>query len=77
MNRSSLIEAWNLTGGPYYDYTQLNARRFSVFHQLDVRVDKAYYMKKMTLKFYADIQNLYNFKAQSTDIIVREEDGER
>jgi hypothetical protein len=75
LNRSSLISAWNLTGGPYLDYSKLNANRFGVFHQLDVRVDKAYYLKKMTLKFYLDIQNLYNFQAQSTDIVVRETDA--
>ena len=75
LNRSSLIEAWNLTGGPYKDNSKLNANRFGVFHQLDVRVDKAYYLKKMTLKFYLDIQNLYNFQAQSTDIVLRETDA--
>jgi outer membrane receptor for ferrienterochelin and colicin len=75
LNRSSLISAWNLRGGPYFDNTKLNAERFGVFHQLDVRVDKAYYLKKMTLKFYLDIQNLYNFQAQSTDIVVRETDA--
>jgi hypothetical protein len=75
LNRSSLISAWNLTGGPYLDYSKLNANRFGVFHQLDVRVDKAYYLKNMTLKFYLDIQNLYNFQSQSTDIVVRETDA--
>lgn len=75
LNRSSLIEAWNLTGGPYLDNSKLNANRFGVFHQLDVRVDKAYYLKNMTLKFYLDIQNLYNFQAQSTDIVLRETDA--
>jgi hypothetical protein len=75
LNRSSLISAWNLTGGPYLDYSKLNANRFGVFHQLDVRVDKAYYLKKTTLKFYLDIQNLYNFQSQSTDIVVRETDS--
>jgi hypothetical protein len=39
-----------------------------------VRVDKAYYLKNMTLKFYIDIQNLFNYQSQSQDIIVREED---
>jgi len=75
LNRSSLISVWNLTGGPYLDYSQLNTRRFGVFHQLDVRVDKAYYLKKTTLKFYLDIQNLYNFQSQSTDIVLRETDA--
>jgi outer membrane receptor for ferrienterochelin and colicin len=75
LDRSSLISAWNLTGGPYFDNSKLNANRFGVFHQLDVRVDKAYYLKKMTLKFYLDIQNLYNFQSQSTDIVLREKDA--
>ena len=75
MNRSSLIEAWNLTGGPYLDNTRLNSNRFGVFHQLDVRVDKSYYLKNATLKFYIDIQNLYNFQSQSIDILVRETDA--
>ena len=75
LDRSSLVSAWNLTGGPYFDNSKLNANRFGVFHQLDVRVDKAYYLKKMTLKFYLDIQNLYNFQSQSTDIVLRETDA--
>jgi hypothetical protein len=75
MDRSTWIESWNLQGGPYLDYAKLNSLRFSAFHQLDVRVDKAYYLKKITLKFYLDIQNLYGFQSQSQDIIVREEDA--
>ncbi len=75
MDRSSLIKAWDLRGGPYLDYSKINSLRFSSFNQLDVRVDKAYYLKKMTLKFYIDIQNMFNFQSQSQDIIVREEDA--
>ncbi|HEY3370116.1 MAG TPA: TonB-dependent receptor [Prolixibacteraceae bacterium] len=75
LNRSSLIEAWDLRGGPYLDMARLNSLRFGAFHQLDVRVDKAYYMKKWTLKFYVDIQNVYNFQSQSPDIVVREQDA--
>jgi hypothetical protein len=75
MNRSSLIAAWDLQGGPYLDYSKLNSLRFPAFQQLDVRVDKAYFLKRTTLKFYVDIQNLLNTKSQSTDIVVRETDG--
>jgi hypothetical protein len=74
LDRSSLVEAWNLSGGPYFDFEQLNAERFKPFHQLDVRVDKSYYLNKITAKFYIDIQNLYNFQAEQQDIIVRSED---
>jgi len=74
LETSSLVEAWNLTGGPYLDFSQLNAERFSPFHQLDIRVDKAFYLEKLTAKFYIDIQNLYNFQAEERDIVVRATD---
>lgn len=74
LDRSSLVEAWNLTGGPYTDYSKLNSLRFKPFHQLDVRIDKSFYLNKLTAKFYLDVQNFYNFKSQDRDIIVRAED---
>lgn len=74
LERSSLVEAWNLSGSPFFDFTRLNSERFSAFHQLDIRVDKSFYLDKITAKFYVDIQNLYNFQAEQQDIIVRETD---
>ncbi len=75
MERSSNVEAWNLTGGPYFDNSKLNSERFKAFHQLDLRIDKTYYLKKMTAKFYIDFQNFYGFKSQDQDIIIRDVDG--
>ncbi len=74
LEKSSLVEAWNLTGSPYFDNPKLNSERLRAFHQLDLRIDKTYYLKKFTAKFYLDFQNLYNFQAQEQDIIVRAED---
>jgi hypothetical protein len=74
LDKSANVDVWNLTGGPSLDYQKLNAERFSAFHQLDLRVDKAFYLNKITAKFYVDIQNLYNFQAEQQDIIVREMD---
>jgi hypothetical protein len=74
IERSSLVEAWNLSGSPYFDFTRLNSERFPPFHQLDLRVDKTFYRDKITAKFYIDIQNLYNFQAEQQDIIVRDTD---
>jgi len=73
LERSSMVQAWNLSGGPYLDYDRLNSERFKPFHQLDVRVDKSFYLDNLTAKFYIDIQNLYNFQAEQQDIIVREQ----
>ncbi|WP_423129741.1 TonB-dependent receptor [Gaoshiqia sp. Z1-71] len=75
LERSSLVEAWNLNNGPYLNKGRWNTKRFDPFHQLDVRVDKAYYLDKITAKFYIDIQNLYAFKNRDQDIVVREEDA--
>ncbi|MDA3880549.1 MAG: TonB-dependent receptor [Prolixibacteraceae bacterium] len=75
LEKSSFIEAWEASGRPYLDYSRINEERFSAFHQLDVRVDKAFYLKKFTAKFYIDIQNAYNFQAESQDIVVRERDN--
>lgn len=76
LDKSSRVDAWNITGSPYLDYCRINSERFRPFHQLDLRVDKAYYLNRITAKFYMDIQNVYNFKADQTDIIVRNEDAD-
>jgi hypothetical protein len=41
------------------NYTQLNAERYANYHQLDVRVDKTWYWKRLSLNFYIDVQNIY------------------
>jgi hypothetical protein len=74
LEKSAYVDVWNLTGGPSLDYSKLNSQRFSAFHQLDLRVDKSFYLNKITAKFYIDIQNLYNFQAEQQDIVVRKTD---
>jgi hypothetical protein len=74
LDKSSLATAWDAQGRPYPDYNRFNQERLKPFHQLDIRIDKAYYLKKWSLRFYLDIQNLYNFKSDEQEIIAREED---
>ena len=75
LEKSAYVDVWNLTGAPVLDYTKLNSERYKPFHQLDVRIDKSYYLNKITAKFYIDIQNLYNFQAEQQDIVVRQQDA--
>ncbi|MBN1767478.1 MAG: TonB-dependent receptor [Prolixibacteraceae bacterium] len=75
LKKTSIVEAWEATGRAYLDYSRINAERFSAFHQLDLRVDKAFYLKKFTAKFYIDIQNAYNFQTESQDVVVRARDA--
>jgi len=65
LERSSLITAWDVQNRPYLDYNNINGKRFKAFHQLDVRVERWMMYRKATVRLYLDIQNLYNFKAQS------------
>ncbi|HCT31256.1 MAG TPA: TonB-dependent receptor [Bacteroidales bacterium] len=74
LNKSSLIVAWNVQPSGYHDYSRYNSLRLKPYHQLDVRIDKMYYLKKWTLNFYVDIQNLYNFKADEVSRLVTEVD---
>ncbi|MHC1707387.1 MAG: TonB-dependent receptor [Bacteroidales bacterium] len=70
MVKSSIIEAWDVRNQAYLDYSRYNSLRLGSFHQLDIRVDKAYYFKSWTLMLYLDIQNLYNFQADQPDFVV-------
>ncbi|HEX2936785.1 MAG TPA: TonB-dependent receptor [Bacteroidales bacterium] len=70
--KSSLASAWDAQGRAYPDYSRFNELRLKPFHQLDIRVDKAYYFRRWTLRFYVDIQNVYNFKSDEQAPLVRE-----
>ena len=68
--KSSLVEAWDVQGRPYYDYTQYNARRLDAFAQLDVRVDKTFYFRRCMLGFYIDLQNVTVSKLRQPDVLM-------
>ena len=60
---SSMRPAWDVRGREYPDYDQFNQERLKAFHQLDIRVDKAFFWDKWSLTLYVDLQNVYNWKA--------------
>lgn len=70
VEKSSLMEAWNVQGRAYYDYSRYNQERLPVFGQLDVRVDKTFYLKKCMLGFYLDIQNITASKLRQPDALM-------
>lgn len=67
---SARVDAWDARHQPYYDYSRFNTARLPAFHQLDVRVDKSFFFRKWSLILYADIQNIYNYKALGPDDLV-------
>lgn len=70
VEKSSLVEAWHVQGRAYYDYSRYNQERLPVFGQLDVRVDKTFYLKKCMLGFYLDIQNITASKLRQPDALM-------
>tara|TARA_B110000027_G_scaffold34657_1_gene38317 strand:+ start:3 stop:2219 length:2217 start_codon:yes stop_codon:yes gene_type:complete len=74
---SSLTSVWDINSFGVFDYNQLNGVRLRSNHGLDIRIDKKWYWKKVTLNVYLDIQNLYNFQAETPRSLIatRDSDG--
>lgn len=47
------------------DFNRLNSQRLRDFSQVDLRVDKKWNLKKVTIDLFLDIQNLFLFEQQS------------
>lgn len=75
--KSSLKTAWDLQGQGYLDYSKFNTLRLKSFHQLDLRVDKEYFFSGWSLMLYADIQNVYSFKADQPPLLIRVSDANK
>lgn len=75
LEKSSLIEAWDASNMAYPDLLLFNAERLGGFHQLDIRVDKQYFLNNLSLLLYVDIQNVYNFKSEEPDRLDIARDG--
>lgn len=71
---SSIPAAWDARGQAYPDYSRFNQQRLPAFHQLDIRLDKQFYLNRWSLMLYFDVQNVYNFKTRLQDNILRETD---
>ncbi|WP_372793572.1 TonB-dependent receptor domain-containing protein [Lutibacter sp.] len=67
---SSIVTNYNVSNSGILDYSKLNSERFKTYHQLDIRVDKTWYWKKLSLNFYVDIQNLYNSEATTQPYLI-------
>lgn len=72
-----LRDNWDVRGRGIPDYNRLNTERGSVFHQLDVRLDKKYFFNKWSLNVFLDIQNIYAFATQLQENIdvLRDDSG--
>lgn len=74
--RSSLVQYWDVNGFPAQDLNRYNQLRYEPFHQLDLRIDKEWFLSRITINLYADIQNVYNYQSTSTTFLLQELDAE-
>ena len=70
VGKSSLVEAWDVQGKAYYDYSLYNACRLPSFGQLDLRIDKTFYFERCMLGLYVDLQNVTMSKLRSADALM-------
>lgn len=68
LEKSSLVSAWNAQGKPYYDYSKYNQKRLPTYGQVDVRVDKTFYLGLYAIGFYIDLQNITVSKQKVPDV---------
>lgn len=68
--KSSLVSAWDAQGKAYYDYTRYNSECLPAYGQIDVRVDKTFYLKRCMLGFYIDLQNVTVSKLKQQDVLM-------
>lgn len=73
--KSGFVQAWDVQGLPYLDYSRFNQLRLGPFHQLDLRIDKGYFFDRWSLRVYLDIQNVYNFKSDEPVRLINENEN--
>jgi len=73
---SSLVQYWDVTGYGAPDYNQYNQLRYNAFNQFDLRIDKEWFLSRITINLYADIQNVFNTKTISSTYLVQDLDAE-
>lgn len=70
LQRSALVDIWNISNEAVLDYSRQNQLRGNVAHQLDVRVEKKWIFPKWQFTFYVDVINAYGSENPSNLPIV-------
>ncbi|MEZ5014987.1 MAG: TonB-dependent receptor [Chitinophagales bacterium] len=66
---STLTYVWDINHQAVPDFDQLNSERLKPYHQLDMRLDKKWYLDKVNIDVYLDVQNVYAYKVQLPPIL--------
>ena len=70
LDASAVISNYDIANEGILDYARLNSERFGTYTQLDLRIDKTWYWKKLALNFYIDVQNMFSSQAESQALLL-------
>ncbi len=73
-NLSAIKSIWDVNQQGIPDWLRLNQERNPLTHALDIRLDKKWFFKKWLLNAYLDVQNVYNFQAETQAFLTLEYD---
>ncbi|MBW8361270.1 MAG: TonB-dependent receptor [Kaistella sp.] len=65
LQRSALVNIWNVANGPVQNFNLLNTARGNLAHQLDIRAEKKWVFSKWQFTAYIDVVNAYGSKSPS------------
>ncbi len=57
-DESALVASWDVRGFGLFDYSRLNTERSAPSNTIDLRIDKKWFFKRMSLNVYLDIENI-------------------
>jgi len=66
---------WDVAQSGQLDWNRLNLKRNPTSHAMDIRLDKKWYFNNWSLNAYIDVQNIYNFKAETQAYLDVERDA--
>jgi len=77
LEKTATIYNWDVLGRGIPNYSLLNTERLGEFDRLNVRIDKKWFLKKVNIDLYFDLQNALAYKVAGPDFIdvVRDADG--
>ncbi|MDF0720669.1 TonB-dependent receptor [Kaistella sp. PBT33-4] len=65
LQRSALVNIWNVANSPVQNFSLLNTSRGNLSHQLDIRGEKKWIFNKWQLTAYVDLVNAYGSASPS------------
>ncbi len=57
-DKSALVASWDVRGFGLFDYDRLNTKRAEASSTIDLRIDKKWFFKRLSLNVYLDIENI-------------------